>query len=33
MRYKMEEGEVAWILHRVTGAGVAAFLLLHIFDI
>jgi succinate dehydrogenase / fumarate reductase cytochrome b subunit len=33
MRYKMAEGEVAWILHRVTGAGVVAFLLLHIFDI
>jgi len=33
MRYRMQEGEIAWILHRVTGAGIVAFLLLHIFDI
>lgn len=33
MRYRMQEGMTAWILHRVTGAGVALFLLLHIFDI
>lgn len=33
MRYRMQEGEIAWILHRVTGAGVVLFLLLHISDI
>jgi succinate dehydrogenase / fumarate reductase cytochrome b subunit len=33
MRYRMQEGEIAWILHRVTGAAVVAFLLLHISDI
>jgi succinate dehydrogenase / fumarate reductase cytochrome b subunit len=33
MRYKMREGMIAWILHRVTGAGVVLFLLLHISDI
>ena len=33
MRYKMQEGMIAWILHRVAGAGVVLFLLLHISDI
>ena len=33
MRYKMREGMIAWLLHRLTGAGVAVFLLLHISDI
>jgi succinate dehydrogenase / fumarate reductase cytochrome b subunit len=33
MRYKTQEGMIAWILHRVTGAGVLLFLLLHICDI
>jgi succinate dehydrogenase / fumarate reductase cytochrome b subunit len=33
MRYKMREGMIAWILHRVTGAGILLFLLLHIGDI
>ena len=33
MRYKMREGMIAWILHRVTGAGIVLFLLLHISDI
>jgi succinate dehydrogenase / fumarate reductase cytochrome b subunit len=33
MRYQRREGMAAWIFHRVTGAGVALFLLLHISDI
>ena len=33
MRYRMQEGMVAFILHRVTGVGVVLFLLLHISDI
>jgi succinate dehydrogenase / fumarate reductase cytochrome b subunit len=33
MRYRMQEGMIAWILHRVTGAAVVLFLLLHISDI
>ena len=33
MRYQMREGMIAWLLHRVTGAGVVLFLLLHISDI
>jgi succinate dehydrogenase / fumarate reductase cytochrome b subunit len=30
--YKGQEGMWAWILHRVTGIGVAVFLLAHILD-
>ena len=33
MFYRMQEGTVAWVLHRVTGVGVVVFLLLHILDI
>ena len=33
MMYRLQEGMIAWILHRVTGAGVVIFLFLHIFDI
>jgi succinate dehydrogenase / fumarate reductase cytochrome b subunit len=29
----MQEGMIAFVLHRVTGVGVALFLLLHISDI
>jgi succinate dehydrogenase / fumarate reductase cytochrome b subunit len=29
----MQEGMIAWILHRVTGVGVILFLLMHISDI
>ena len=33
MIYRVQEGMAAWILHRVTGVGVALFLFLHISDI
>ncbi|HSJ55921.1 MAG TPA: succinate dehydrogenase, cytochrome b556 subunit [Anaerolineae bacterium] len=31
--YRGREGQIAWMLHRVTGIGVFAFLALHIVDI
>lgn len=31
--YRGREGQIAWILHRITGLGVFIFLLLHIVDI
>ena len=31
--YRGREGQIAWMLHRVTGLGVFFFLALHIFDI
>ncbi len=31
--YKGREGQWAWVLHRITGIGLFAFLTLHIFDI
>jgi succinate dehydrogenase / fumarate reductase cytochrome b subunit len=33
VRYRGHEGQWAWVLHRVTGIGIFAFLVLHIFDI
>jgi len=33
MIYRVQEGMLAWILHRVTGVGVALFLFLHVSDI
>lgn len=31
--YKGDSGQYAWILHRLTGLGIIAFLLIHILDI
>lgn len=31
--YRGREGQIAWMLHRITGVGVFFFLALHIFDI
>ena len=31
--YRGREGQIAWMLHRITGLGVFFFLALHIFDI
>ena len=31
--YRGREGQIAWMLHRVTGLGVFVFLILHIVDI
>jgi len=31
--YRGREGQIAWMLHRVTGAGVFLFLALHIINI
>ena len=31
--YRGREGQIAWMLHRVTGVGVFIFLALHIIDI
>lgn len=31
--YRGREGQIAWMLHRITGIGVFLFLILHIFDI
>ena len=31
--YRGREGQIAWMLHRVTGVGVFVFLALHIIDI
>ena len=31
--YRGREGQIAWMLHRVTGLGVFFFLILHIVDI
>jgi succinate dehydrogenase / fumarate reductase cytochrome b subunit len=31
--YRGREGQIAWMLHRVTGLGVLLFLALHIVDI
>lgn len=33
MTYRGREGQIAWILHRLTGLGVFTFLALHIVDI
>ena len=33
MTYRGREGQIAWLLHRVTGIGVFLFLVLHIVDI
>lgn len=33
LRYRGEEGQWSWLLHRATGVGVFLFLALHIFDI
>ncbi len=33
MTYRGREGQIAWLLHRVTGIGVFFFLVLHIVDI
>ncbi len=30
MRYKWQTGATAWLIHRITGAGVGIYLLLHI---
>jgi succinate dehydrogenase / fumarate reductase cytochrome b subunit len=30
--YRIREGMVAWILHRLTGVGVALFLAVHVLD-
>ena len=32
MTYRGREGQIAWLLHRVTGIGVFFFLVLHIVD-
>jgi succinate dehydrogenase / fumarate reductase cytochrome b subunit len=32
LRYKGREGMWAWLLHRVTGLGILAFLLIHVVD-
>lgn len=32
LRYKGREGMWTWILHRVTGLGILAFLLIHVVD-
>jgi len=32
-RYRGREGQIAWILHRISGLGVFLFLAFHIFDI
>jgi succinate dehydrogenase / fumarate reductase cytochrome b subunit len=31
--YRGREGQIAWMLHRITGVGVFLFLALHIIDI
>ena len=31
--YRGREGQIAWMLHRITGVGVFVFLALHIFNI
>jgi succinate dehydrogenase/fumarate reductase cytochrome b subunit len=31
--YRGREGQIAWMLHRITGVGVFFFLALHILDI
>jgi succinate dehydrogenase / fumarate reductase cytochrome b subunit len=33
LRYRGREGQWSWILHRLTGLGIFAFLALHILDI
>lgn len=33
LTYRGREGQIAWMLHRITGLGVFIFLLLHIVDI
>lgn len=33
MRYRVEPGMAAWLLHRITGVAVVLFLIIHIFDI
>jgi succinate dehydrogenase cytochrome b subunit len=30
MRYKWQTGAMAWVIHRITGAAVGVYLLLHI---
>ena len=32
-RYRGREGQIAWMLHRITGLGVFLFLAFHIFDV
>lgn len=32
-RYRGSEGMVAWAFHRISGIGIFAFVLLHVFDI
>ena len=31
--YRGREGQIAWMLHRVTGVGIFLFLALHILDL
>jgi succinate dehydrogenase / fumarate reductase cytochrome b subunit len=31
--YRGREGQIAWMLHRITGVGVFVFLALHIFNV
>ena len=33
LRYRGSEGMVAWAFHRISGIGIFAFVLLHVFDI
>jgi len=33
LRYRGSEGMVAWAFHRISGVGIFAFVLLHVFDI
>ena len=32
-RYRGSEGMVAWAFHRISGLGIVAFVVLHVFDI
>jgi succinate dehydrogenase / fumarate reductase, cytochrome b subunit len=32
-RYRGREGQIAWVLHRISGLGVFLFLAFHIFDV
>ncbi len=33
LRYRGSEGMVAWAFHRISGLGIVAFVVLHVFDI
>ena len=33
MRYRMQEGMIAWLLHRIAGLAILSFLMVHILDI